>query len=184
MLIILGILGLCVVSCVLVFVFTGLAARSAIDALATSIPASGTAGAATSEAIEKLPASSANPVGSSADTAGLRITLNEVRRSQGGNVFKPKEGYEYVIVNLTFENIDNKEHSVSSLLSAKVVDDTGQRYTIAIGVDTADIPDGTIAAGDKSRGELAFEVPTDATGLVYIYDPLFGGEPVRFKLDK
>jgi hypothetical protein len=122
-------------------------------------------------------------VGDTLETAGLRVTLNDVRRSAGGDFFKPKAGNVYVVLDLTFENTTDNEAAVSSLLSASLKDSTGQKYTLALGGTDKSAPDGSIAPGDRSRGEIAFEVPATATGLVYTFDPILGGDPVRFKVD-
>jgi hypothetical protein len=122
-------------------------------------------------------------VGETLETAGLRVTLNDVRRSAGGDFFKPKAGNLYVVLDLTFENTTDNEAAVSSLLSASLKDSTGQKYTLALGGTDKSAPDGSIATGDRSRGEIAFEVPTTATGLVYTFDPILGGDPIRFRVD-
>jgi hypothetical protein len=122
-------------------------------------------------------------IGSTGETAGLKVTLNSVRHETSG-IVPPKAGMEYLVLDLTFENVSNEPKNVSSLLNFSVKDDTGQKYTVTIGAETKSSPDGKIAPGDKLRGESAFEVPKDAKGLVFIFDPVFGGEPLRFKLDR
>lgn len=127
-------------------------------------------------------APSTGSVGSTLETAVLRVTLNSVTRNSGGQFFKPDAGHEYIVLDLTYENTTDREVAVSSLLSASVKDSTGQKYTLALGGADKSSPDGSIAPGDRARGEIAFEVPVDATGLVFTYDPIFGGDPVRFSL--
>jgi hypothetical protein len=127
-------------------------------------------------------APSIGSVGSTLETAGLRVTLNSVRRHSGGQFFKPDAGHEYIVLDLTYENTTDREVAVSSLLSASVKDSTGQKYTLALGGTDKSAPDGSIAPGDRARGEIAFEVPVDAAGLVVTYDPILGGDPVRFSV--
>jgi hypothetical protein len=122
-------------------------------------------------------------IGSTGQTGGLKITLNGIKRDSGG-FLKPKAGNEYLIVDLTFENTTSEKTTVSSLLSYSIKDSTGQEYSITFGPDIKKSADGDIAAGDKLRGESAFEVPKSATGLVFIYKPFMSGDEVRFKLDK
>ena len=129
------------------------------------------------------PAAEMPGVGDTAETDNLRITLNEVRHEATG-LIAPDDGHEYVIVNVTFENKSNEEQNVSTLLQMSLRDDTGQRYTIAFGSNAESTPDGSIAPGDKLRGDVPFEVPTTATGLVFVFDPILGGDAVRFKLDR
>ena len=41
-------------------------------------------------------------------------------------------------------------------------------------------PDGEIAAGEVLRGQVGFQVPADATDLVFIFNgDLFGGDKIR-----
>lgn len=126
----------------------------------------------------------AGGIGSSAETDGLKITLNGVRRDAGNSIFKPDAGNEYLIVNLTFENTTTDTKTVSSLLSFSVKDDTGRNYTITFGPQVQGSADGTVEPGGKLRGEAVFEVPKDATGLVFTYTPFLIGSSVSFKLDK
>jgi Domain of unknown function (DUF4352) len=122
--------------------------------------------------------------GETLETADLLVTLNSVRRNTGGDFFKPKAGYEYIVLDLTYENKGTRDTVVSSLLSANLKDSTGQKYTLALGGTDKSAPDGTIVPGELSRGEISFEVPTTASGLVFTYDPILDGDPVRFSLDK
>lgn len=133
---------------------------------------------------EAVPASVELGVGSTAETAGLRITLNDVRRDTEGAFGKANAGTVYLVLDLTFENTSDKETTVSSLISGSVRDDTGQKYNLSFTAKTKAAPDGTIPAGGKSKGEVAYEVPESATGLTYTFDPVFGGDAVQFKLDK
>lgn len=130
-----------------------------------------------------VPKAAALTVGSTGETNGLKVTLNSVRHETSGLV-APKSDAEYLIVNVTFENTSNDKKTVSSLANFSVKDDTGQQYHTAFGANTKSSADGSVAVGDKLRGETAFEVPKSATNLTFIYDPVFGGDPLRFKLDR
>jgi hypothetical protein len=46
------------------------------------------------------------------------------------------------------------------------------------------ILNGSVTAGEKLRGTMAFEVPKSATGLHFIYDPPLEGNTLRIKLDR
>jgi hypothetical protein len=177
---------LCGLSCIGAIYFSGLALQSGVRAFATSIPTSFTADAATAEAIESLPADSASPVGSSQQTGGLRVTLNEVRRSAEGQFGKADSGRENLILNFTIENTDPTIESSFDSYYITVKDDSGQEYDPTHIADTQLSLDSPIEPGDRITGDLAYEVSKDATGLVFIYNPsspLFG-DPIRFKLDK
>lgn len=122
-------------------------------------------------------------VGSTAEIDGLKVTLNEVRHETEG-LIKAKAGMEYIVLNVTLENTAAEPKPISSLLSFYVKDDTGQKYTPGVGANIKSGVDGTVAAGDKNRGELGVEVPLEARGLVFIYEPFMGRSVLRFKLDR
>lgn len=138
-----------------------------------------TTGAASTSA----PSTGALAIGTTGETAGLKVTVTGVRRDEKG-LLDASAGMEYVIINVAFENTTKEDQAVSSLLSMSVKDSTGQKYTIALGADNKTSPDGTVPVGGKLQGEAAYEIPKTATGLVFTYDPLIGGSPLDFKLDK
>ncbi|SNX53638.1 DUF4352 domain-containing protein [Thermoanaerobacterium sp. RBIITD] len=114
----------------------------------------------------------------------LNITVNGVRYSNGSDFLKPEDGKVYAIVDATIENIDSKAQTVSSMLMFKLADSDGYNYNSTIG-DTKAQLDGEVGAGRKMRGEVAFEIPKDAKGLEFIFEPnAFGTGQAIFKLDK
>jgi hypothetical protein len=40
-----------------------------------------------------------------------------------------------------------------------------------------------VPAGGTLEGGVGFQVPADATGLVFVFSPLLGGDPVGVALD-
>jgi hypothetical protein len=120
--------------------------------------------------------------GRSGESAGWRATVNSVRREKTGNL-PPSEGKEYIIVDTTFENRSNSTASLVILLNFRARDADGNTYLPSVGAKTNDISQSEVAPGKSVTGELAFEVPTTAKGLMFVYDPIFGGGELRFKLD-
>ena len=119
--------------------------------------------------------------GQSGESAGWRATVNSVRREKEGT-FPPSEGNEYLIVDTTFENRSNSPASLVILLNFRARDADGNTYLPSISAKTNDISQGEVAPGKSVTGELGFEVPTTAKGLMFVYDPVFGGGELRFKL--
>lgn len=116
----------------------------------------------------------------------VQVVINEVKEVPGTEYFKPEEGKRFVSVDLTLENLGSTDFTVSSLLLFSLKDDTGQEYSISISGITASggkSPDGTIIPGDKLRGQLVYEIPVNASGLVLIFEPnILGSSSVRFDL--
>lgn len=86
------------------------------------------------------------------------VTVNSVKTSAGDDVFQPKTGNTFLIVDVTLKNTSSKEQDLSSILQFTLKDSTGQKYDETV-VSNATPPDGKLAAGDTVRGQLAYEVP-------------------------
>lgn len=97
--------------------------------------------------------------------------VNAVRKDPGVEFMKPKEGFTYLIVDATIENKSNEKINASTLLQMYVKDEQGTKYTPTIGAKTTGSLDGEILAGDKTKGEVVFEVPATATGLKFYFNP-------------
>jgi len=67
----------------------------------------------------------------------------------------------------------------------KLSDGEGYSYDQAFGADTKGSLDGELAPGRKMRGELAYEIPKDASGLELIFDAdVWGSGQAIVKLDR
>ena len=99
---------------------------------------------------------------------GLFLTVNGIRADSGG--FWAPNGI-YLIIDCTYENKSKDEKHLSTLLNLTVKDADGYKYDPAILADTKGSLDGALAAGDKVRGEVAFDVPDDTTVEYFCFDP-------------
>jgi len=128
---------------------------------------------ATQEAQEKEP--QYFKIGERVKMGELAITVNGVRESQGTEFETPKEGHKFVIVDATIENLSEESVGISSLLMFKMADADGYNYGPALFTEVRGQLDGELGPGRKMRGEVAFEVPKDAKGLEFIFEPNFLG---------
>ena len=85
---------------------------------------------------------------------------------------QPSAGNVFVVVDVEVKNTDSKTETLSSLLSFHLKDSENKTYDESLSVDTGGpkTPDGEIAAGDSLRGNVAFEVPQSAKGLMFIFN--------------
>ena len=124
-------------------------------------------------------------VGDTGESDGLEITVNSFRRTSNG-LLSPSAGNEYLIINLTAANTTDEEQIVSSLLNFSVKDDGGNGtdfdQSFTAGVETS--LDGNVPAGEELTGEIAYEIPEDATDLVLHFDPLLSDEELRWALEE
>ncbi|WP_207733524.1 DUF4352 domain-containing protein [Romboutsia sp. 1001285H_161024_C4] len=121
-------------------------------------------------------------IGDTIELDKFKITVNEVKTTNGSDFIKPQEGNEFLYVDATVENISDKEQTVSSVLMFKVVDKDGRAMKQTIVENANGQLDGTIGPGRKITGEYVVEVPKDATGLELQFDSSLAGNQVVVKL--
>jgi len=123
-------------------------------------------------------------IGERVEMGELVITVNSVVDSQGSEFLKPAAGHVFKIVDCTIENLSDQSQAISSLMMFKMADSEGYNYNVTITDSSKPSLDGELGPGRKMRGEIAFEVPTDATGLELIFEPnILGFGQAIFKLD-
>jgi Domain of unknown function (DUF4352) len=107
------------------------------------------------------------------------VTVNSFKSSSGDDIFKPKAGNVFVVIDASFKNVSAKEQTLSTLLQCNLKDSTGQKYTETF-VSNATPPDGKIAAGDIVKGQIAFEVPSTQHQFTFSFeaDIISGGQTI------
>ena len=101
------------------------------------------------------------------------ITINEVLYPAGDQFNQPNAGFKFLVVDITIENLSATAISVSTLLQMSVKDSSSQKYDVDLMASVASggtTPDGELAPGEKLRGQVGFQVPANATGLVFVFD--------------
>lgn len=112
-------------------------------------------------------------VGDVIEVGDLTMVVNEVTYPEGDEFNKPDEGNKFVVVDLTLENRGAEAATISTLMQMSLKDATGQRYDVDLMAEVASggaSPDGELAPGEKLRGQVGFQVPETAEGLVFVYD--------------
>ncbi|GIV70077.1 DUF4352 domain-containing protein [Caldilinea sp.] len=103
----------------------------------------------------------------------VTLTVNGVSNPAGDQFSKPNPGNKFLVVDLTIENKGTAAITISTLLQMWLKDPSGKKYDVDLMASTASggsSPDGEIAAGEKLRGQVGFQVPDNATGLVFVFD--------------
>ncbi len=101
------------------------------------------------------------------------IIVNEVLYPAGDQFNKPNAGFKFLVADMTIENTSATAISVSTLMQMSVKDSGGQKFDVdfmASAASGGSSPDGEIAPGEKLRGQVGFQVPENATGLVFVFD--------------
>lgn len=107
------------------------------------------------------------------------VTVNSFKTNPGDDIFKPKSGNQFVVVDVTLKNVGSKEQDISSLLQFTLKDATGQKYTETI-ISNVTPPDGKLAAGDLLKGQIAYEVAASQHDFTFAFeaDIISGGQTV------
>lgn len=113
------------------------------------------------------------------------LIVNSVEKSSGSEWDKPKEGNEFVIVNVTIKNGGKSEISYNpfdfSMQNSKG-QITDQALT-TINTDTA-LSSGQLASGGEISGTVVFEQPVDDAELILKYKSnMFSSKEVKVKLN-
>lgn len=105
----------------------------------------------------------------------------------GTEIVKPKEGFQFVGVDIQVENQGSTVKEITSVVQMYLKDDTGQKYTFHLGAQSlldAGLPDDELRPGEYVRGQIGFQVPEDSPGLVLVFDAeVFGFGKVFIALD-
>ena len=125
-------------------------------------------------------------VGEKATFDDKSITVTNVERNyQTGNQFaQPESGKEFVLV--TVEITNNSKGSMDyNTFEFKLQDSNGvQQNESFTALSEGKLNSGSLAAGGKVTGKLAYEVPKDDTGLKLLYQSFnfFSNKAITFKL--
>lgn len=130
------------------------------------------------------PAVTVGQVGDRVESNGIALTVNSVSAVDNvSDIFKPAEGNIFLVADVTVESVD-KESAAYNPLYFKVKDADGFEYSTSFTAPDPTLKSGELSAGDKARGNVAFEVPIDAKGLVLSYKAIdfSGDDAIEFEL--
>lgn len=125
-------------------------------------------------------------VGETVDIDERKITVSEVQRNfDTGNQFaQPESGKEFVVVTISIENGSDNEMTYGTY-DFKMQDSNGVQQMEAItAISEGKLNSGSLAAGGKVSGKLAYEVPQGDTGLKLLFENpnLFNNKKITFSL--
>ena len=126
-------------------------------------------------------------VGEQIEISGLVIQLLGVSYLSGTDFVKPKEGYKFVSVDVQVENQGDSVQEITSIVQMYLKDNTGEKYTFHLGAQSvidSGLPDDELQPGERIRGQIGFQVPTDSAGLIFVFDAeIFGFGKIFIALD-
>lgn len=96
---------------------------------------------------------------------------------------EPENDY-FLLVDLTVENIGSKTLSISSLMSFDLKDNNGEKGSLSFMLDAVKSSlDGDVMAGDKLKGQIAFDVK-DSNVYYFYYSDSLVDSPIKFVINK
>lgn len=125
-------------------------------------------------------------IGEIAETKQVKATITQMEKSQGTEFNKPSAGHEFVLLHMTIENVSDQEVNVSSMLNFDAyVDDSAINENLGaqISKEGTNTMDGTIAAGKKLTGVLAYEVPQGWKKLEIHYRPNLSDTTIKWLIE-
>jgi hypothetical protein len=131
----------------------------------------------TLEAPHSIKTGSEIQIGETYTAGALEIVVNGVTTSAGKDYYKPEDGNEFLLVDISIINTGTETESVSSMLMFTLRDMEGFSHNMSISAASIGKGglDGEVIAGKTMRGELGYEVPAGTAGLELMVNPsVFG----------
>lgn len=102
----------------------------------------------------------------------VAFTIYNVSRMSKLGDSSPKAGFIYLVIEQEIENLGREKFYVSGGYNEKVKDSAGLGYSNPFVFGQTGLqpfPGGDLRPGDKARGQVVWEVRTNAAGLMLIY---------------
>ncbi len=154
--------------------------------VATTRPAQAEARPVTTSTPASAPVNTISKMRETVSQNDYLITVNGLERAESFNAQgKAKAGFTLVAIDFTVGSNRNKGIS-ANLLYAGLKDNKGSEYSrVYFATKEPLLPtQSDIRTGEKVRGWVTFEVPLNATGLIFVYEPAFESTLIEVALDK
>lgn len=126
-------------------------------------------------------------LGEPIEISDLIIQVLAVSYPTGTEIIKPKEGFQFVAVDVQIENQGSTVQEITSVVQMYLKDETGEKFTFHLGAQSlldSGLPDDELQPGEMVRGQIGFQVPQEVLDLVFVFDAeIFGFGKVFISLD-
>lgn len=134
---------------------------------------------ASGEAIISITARKPDCPRDSTDNGKLRLTLRSVSVADEIEIWKPDEGNRFVIIDVMMEALADNQLANPFLFKLEEEDGTVHTFSIASGALPRAFESATLDRGQKTGGQIAFEVRLQARQLRLHYEPLFDSNKMK-----
>lgn len=120
----------------------------------------------TSESKENEPQKTEFSVGETVELNDVQVTLSSAVTSEGGEYTKPDDGNEFLILEFDIANNSDSDIGISSMMNFEAYCDDYSINQDLLGLQAPEAEgmnqlDGSVAAGKKMNGVIAYQVPKD-----------------------
>ena len=126
-------------------------------------------------------------IGDLVEISGLVVQVLQASYPAGTEIIKPKEGFKFAAVDIQLENKSDVVQEITSIAQMYLKDSTGQKYTFHLGAQSvinSGLPDDELQPGERIRGQIGFQVPSNVQGLIFVFDAeIFGFGKVFISLE-
>ena len=127
----------------------------------------------------KVSSVAAGIIGQEMRTKDASLTVHGTRRdSVGAGPLMPREGYEFVIADITLRNNSDTDFELIPFLHFHVRDSQARVFLVTALPDGTNQWSGKLLAHDSIREEVGFEVAKGSSGLRLYYEPGITGRDI------
>lgn len=102
----------------------------------------------------------------------LSVSVDRVFCPPGAGSYQPRAGMQFVVVQYTVANNGSNNQTISAKFQSTLRDSNGTIYKPdeAASQIAGDNLTGIMTQGQSLTGRVGFQIPTNATGLIFIFD--------------
>lgn len=121
-------------------------------------------------------------IGDTISDEEFKITLNSAKFSKSDLFDIKPENDNYLILDVSIENLSDEENSISSLISFELQGSDNFEYTQSLTAKKKGNLDGSIQPGGKLRGQIAYDV-ADLESYLFTYKNSLLSDSVSFQIN-
>lgn len=123
-------------------------------------------------------------IGQRVEAGGIALTIQGASTVSAFDFMTAAEGKTYLVLDALIENV-GRDTAPYNPLYFSIKDADGFQYNSSLLAPDPSLKSGDLPQGDRVRGNIAFEIPVGAAGLVLTYEPLVilgGYQPLRVSI--
>lgn len=129
-------------------------------------------------------------IGETAEQKNIQVTLLSVTESQGSEFIMPDEGNVFLLLEFEIANNSDKDITISSIANFEAYCDDYSLNQDILGLQAPEAEgknqlDGSVAAGKKMNGIIAYQVPSDhKTFEINVSPDFWSSSDIKFIINK